>query len=128
MAAPRYFRGRRPGLATRGRSRRRAMEERAAVRGYRLVILNGLQTQPKLWEWEQPYIGTLIDNARRFDHQVNQRFFTDHEDLVVENSRIWEAHYRPVPLFDHTQTWQEWLAEYRELMVEILEINGETPA
>ncbi len=55
-----------------------------------------------------------------------QRFFTDHETLVAENNRIWEVHYRPVPLFDRLETCQTWLAEYRKMMVEIVEMDDET--
>jgi hypothetical protein len=39
--------------------------------------------------------------------------------LDRDNTRIWNTYYRPKPLFDHLPTWQEWLPEYRQLIIEV---------
>jgi hypothetical protein len=50
---------------------------------------------------------------------VAQRYFRDQADLEAENSRIWEVHYRPCPLYDHLPPWPAWLAECRQIVTEV---------
>ena len=98
------------------------------MRAYRLIYLDSLHAPPKLWEWEQPYIHYLIDNARSFGTtRVEQRYFRDWDALSMENARIWEQHYRSRPLYDHIETWVEWLMEYRQLIVDVQEIHEADP-
>jgi hypothetical protein len=62
-------------------------------------------------------------NARSFKTtRVEQRYFQDGDDLARENTRIWEEHYRSRPLYDYIETWQQWLGEYRQLIMEVQEI------
>ena len=93
------------------------------LRAYRLIYLHSPGAPPKLWEWEQPWIHHLIVNARNFKTtRVEQRYFQDGDDLARENTRIWEEHYRSRPLYDHIETWQRWLGEYRQLIMEVQEL------
>jgi hypothetical protein len=81
------------------------------LRAYRLVYLESPQAPPKLWEWQQPYIHHLILNARSFR----------------ENARLWEAHYRSCPLYDHVASWEALLAEYREIIRDVQDIYEAHP-
>jgi len=85
---------------------------------YRLIYPLSEHAPPQLWEFEQPYIDNLIRNAGTFDRWVVQWYFENWEALDRENRRIWETYYRPKPLFDHLPTWQDWLPEYRQLIIE----------
>jgi len=98
------------------------------LRAYRLAYLKSPHAPPKPWEWQQPYIHHLIVNARSFGTtRVEQRYFWNWDDLARENMRIWEEHYRSRPLYDHIETWEEWLAEYRQLILDVQEIHDDNP-
>ena len=53
-------------------------------------------------------------------------FFPTWKALNWENLRTWHTHYKPKPVHDHIATWQELLAEYRQVVAEVLEIAQET--
>ena len=89
------------------------------IHAYRLVYPISQHAHPQLWEYEQPYIDHLLLNARTFDRFVAQWYFEDWGALDRDNTRIWNTYYRPKPLFDHLPTWQEWLPEYRQLIIEV---------
>ena len=89
------------------------------LRAYRLFYPESLHAPPELWEWEQPYIGNLILNARTFKKQVVHRYFRNADALVRENARIWNRDYRPYPLYASLGTWEVWLKEYREIIQEV---------
>jgi hypothetical protein len=95
------------------------------LHAYRLVYPMSQHAPPQLWEYEQPYIGDLILNARTFDRRVAQRYFLTWEALVQENARIWETYYRSKPLFADVATWEDWLPEYRQLVIEVQEMYEE---
>jgi hypothetical protein len=98
------------------------------LRAYRLVYLESQQAPPKLWEWQQPYIHHLILNARSFrTTRVEQRYFQDWPALARENARLWEAHYRSCPLYDHVASWEAFLAEYREIIQDVQDIYETHP-
>jgi hypothetical protein len=93
------------------------------LRAYRLIYLQSPEAPPTLWEWEQPYIHHLIVNTRSFHTtQVAQRYFRCWDDLAQANARIWEAHYRPRPIYDVIETWRQWLDAYRQLILEVQDI------
>ncbi len=99
------------------------------IRAYRLIYLGSPYAPPELWEWAQPWIHHLIVNARSFrTTQVEQRYFRHWDALTRENTRIWEKHYRPSPLYDHIETWDKWLAEYRQVILDVQEIYEEHKA
>ena len=77
------------------------------LHAYRLVYPMSQHAPPQLWEYEQPYIGNLLLNARTFDRSVVQWYFKDWPALDRENTRICNSYYRPKPLFDHLLTWQD---------------------
>ena len=89
------------------------------LHAYRLVYPFSPHAPPQLWEWQQPSIHHLVVNARTFGRQVVQRYFRDWEELAQENSWLWDTHYRPLPMYDHIETWETWLADYRALVVEV---------
>ena len=89
------------------------------IHAYHLVYPLSQHGSPPLWEYEQPYIDHLLLNARTFDRFVAQWSFEDWTALDRDNTRIWNTYYRPKPLFDHLPTWQEWLPEYRQLIIEV---------
>lgn len=90
------------------------------LRAYRLVYHQSPDAPPRLWEWQQPYIDHLIENARSFrTTHVVQRYFQDWEALARENARVWEAHYRPDPLYEHQEGWKTCLAEYRQILQDV---------
>ena len=96
---------------------------------YRLIYLDSPQAPPELWEWAQPWIHHLIVNARSFGTtRVEQRYFRHWDALTRENTCIWDEHYRPYPLYDHIETWDEWLAEYRQVILDVQEIYEEHEA
>ena len=98
------------------------------LRAYRLIYLHSPSAPPTLWEWKQPWIHHLIVNARSFKTtRVEQRYFQDWDALAVGNTRIWEEHYRARPLYVHIATWDEWMAEYRQLILDVQEIYDENP-
>jgi len=92
------------------------------LRAYRLIITNYEYAPPQLWEWQQPHIDNLSLSARTFGHYMKQRFFLNRYALNRENTRIWHTHYKPKPAHDHIASWQELLAEHRQVVVEVLEI------
>src|SRR5215475_9752786 len=98
------------------------------IHAYRLVYPISQHAPPQLWEFEQPYIDNLIRNARTFDRLVAQWYFTDWAALDRDNTRIWNTYYRPKPLFDHLPTWQDWLPEYRQLIIEVQDMVNEHKA
>jgi hypothetical protein len=57
---------------------------------------------------------------------MKQRFFLNRNALNRENTRIWNTHYEPKPAHDHISSWQEMLAEHRQVVAEVLEIAAET--
>src|SRR5262249_22743653 len=89
------------------------------LHAYRLLYDDSPHAPPPLWEWEQPSIDRLVWNARAFGRQVVQRYFASFDALDHENTRIWEQHFRPKPAYEHLETWQEWLTEYRALIVDV---------
>ena len=89
------------------------------IHAYRLVYPISEHAPPQLWEYKQPYIDNLLRNARTFDRWVVQWYFEDWKALDRDNTRIWNTYYRPKPLFDHLPTWQEWLPEYRQPIIEV---------
>jgi hypothetical protein len=98
------------------------------LRAYRLVYLASPQAPPKLWEWQQPYIHDLIVNARSFHTaRVEQRYFLDWQALAAENARLWEAHYRSSPLYDHLEGWEAFLTDYRALIRDVQAIHDTHP-
>ena len=80
------------------------------------------------WEYEQPYVDHLLLNAQTFDRCIAQGDFEDWEALDRDNTRIWETYYRPKPLYDLWDTWQDWLPEYRQLIMEVQDIYEEHKA
>src|SRR5467141_296049 len=70
----------------------------------------------------------LLRNARTFDRFVTQWYFEDWAAFNRDNTRIWNTYYRPKPLFDHLLTWQDWLPEYRQLIIEVQEMVAEHKA
>src|SRR5438132_13143301 len=88
------------------------------IHAYRLVYPLNQHAPPQLWEFAQPYIDNLLRNARTFDRFVAQWYFEDWAALDRDNTRIWDTYYRPKPLYDHLPTWQDWLPEYRQLIIE----------
>jgi hypothetical protein len=98
------------------------------LRAYRLVYLASPQAPPKLWEWQQPCIHDLIVNARSFHTaRVEQRYFPDWQALAGENARLWEAHYRSYPLYNHLEGWEACLTAYRELIRDVQAIHETHP-
>jgi len=95
------------------------------IHAYRLVYAISQHAHPQLWEYEQPYIDNLLLNARTFDRFVAQWYFEDWVALDHDNTRIWNIYYRPQPLFDHLPTWQDWLPEYRQLIIEVQDMVEE---
>jgi hypothetical protein len=61
-------------------------------------------------------------NTRTFDRQVVQRWFYDWHALDRENTRIWDTSYRPRPLYADVATWEDWMPEYRQLVIEVQEM------
>jgi hypothetical protein len=98
------------------------------LRAYRLVYPISQHAPPQLWEFEQPYIDNLLLNARTFDRRVVQWYFEDWAALDRDNTRIWNTHYHIKTLFDHLPTWQEWLPEHRQLIIEVQEMVEEHTA
>ena len=88
------------------------------VRAYRLVYETP-QPHPQLWEWEQPYIGHLLQNAETFSRRLDHNDFPTWEALAGENVRIWKTHYLSSPMYQPWETWEAWLAEYRALVIEV---------
>ena len=65
-------------------------------------------------------------NADRFHTAVvAQRSFQDWEAFQRENARMWNVHSRSRPLYDHLDTWELWLAEYRQLILDLPEMAGD---
>jgi hypothetical protein len=96
------------------------------LHAYRLVYPLSEHTPRQLWEWEQPWIHHLIMNADSFHTAVvEQQYCRDWEVLRSENARIWDVHYRSRPLYDHLDTWEMWLAEYRQIILDLQEIAGD---
>ncbi len=96
------------------------------LRAYRLIYTNNPDGPPQIWEWEQPHIDNLSRSARTFGHHMKQRFFLNREALNWGNTRIWNMYYKPKPAHDHISSWQELLAEHRQIVAEVLEIGRET--
>ncbi len=96
------------------------------LRAYRVIYTNNTYAAPQLWEWEQPHIDNLSRSARTFGHHMKQRFFLNRDALNWENTRIWQTHYEPKPAHDHIASWQELLAEHRQVVFEVQEIAVET--
>ena len=57
---------------------------------------------------------------------MKQRFFLNEDALNQDNTRIWQTYYRPKPAHDHIARWQEFLAQHRQVVAEVLEIAAET--
>ena len=92
------------------------------LHAYRLVYPLSQHVSPQIWEYEQPSIDHLLLNAQTFGRHVAQGDFEDWEALDRDNTHIWETYYRPKPLYDSWKTWQEWLLEYRQLIIEVQDI------
>ena len=97
------------------------------LHAYRLASPLSPYTIPQLWEYAQPYIDHLIRNARTFDRRVVQGYFEDWHALAADNTSLWDTYYRSTPRFAHLPTWHDWLAEYRQLIIEVQEIYEEHP-
>ena len=95
------------------------------IHAYRLVYPESPHAPEMLWEWEEPYIQMLIDNARTFHREVVQRYFSAWEDLAKENQRIWETYYLPRPLYQLSETWRAWLDEYRDIVRDVQDMIEE---
>ena len=95
------------------------------IHAYRLVYADSPHAPEMLWEWEEPYIQMLIENARTFHRKVVQRYFFTWDDLAQENQRIWETQYLPRPLYQLSETWRAWLDEYRDIVREVQDMLGE---
>ena len=95
------------------------------LHAYRLVYRDSPHAPEMLWEWEEPYIQMLIQNARTFHREVMQRYFFTWEDLAQENQRIWATHYAPRPLYQFWDTWRAWLDEYREIVRDVHDMAKE---
>jgi hypothetical protein len=68
----------------------------------------------------------LMMNAGSFHTAaVEQWYFQDWEALHSENSRIWDVHSRARPLYDHLDTWDMWLAQYRQIILDVQERAGD---
>jgi hypothetical protein len=89
------------------------------LHAYRLVYCDSPYAPEMLWEWEEPYIHMLIENARTFGREVVQCYFLTWEALAQENQRIWETYYLPRPLYQPWDTWRTWLDEYREIVRDV---------
>jgi hypothetical protein len=57
-----------------------------------------------------------------------QWWFPEWAVLDRDNARIWNTYYRPKPLYDYIATWQEWLAEYRQIIQDVQKLYVERPA
>jgi len=95
------------------------------LHAYRLTYLDSPHAPEMLWEWDEPSIHLLIQNARTFHREVEQRDFPTREALAQENQRIWETYYLPRPLYEPWDTWRAWLAEYREIVRDVQDIYEE---
>jgi len=95
------------------------------LHAYRLVYLDSPHAPPQLWEWEEPSIQMLIQNARTFHREVVQRDFSDWDALAQENQRIWDTYYAPRALYQPWETWQAWMAEYREIVRDVQDVAEE---
>jgi hypothetical protein len=95
------------------------------IPAYRLEYPESPHAVPQLWEYEQPYIHHLCLNARTFGREVTHRYFRNWYALARENRTIWETHYRCRPLYAAWTTWETWLKEYRQLVVEVQAIAFE---
>ena len=92
------------------------------LHAYRLVSPFSQHAPAQLWEYAQPSIHHLILNARTFDRWVVGWPFPDWHAMVEDHTRIWETYYWPKPLYDAWPTWEDWLPEYRRLIIEVQEI------
>jgi len=96
------------------------------IHASRLLYLHSPHAPPTLWEWEQPWIHHLMMNADSFHTAVvEQRYFRDLEALHSEKARMWDVHSRSRPLYDHRETWEMWLAEYRQIILDVQEMAGD---
>src|SRR3989454_3474346 len=100
-------------------------KRRMPIHAYRLVYPDSPHAPEMLWEWEEPYIQLLIDNARTFQRTVVQRYFPTWDDLEQENRCIWETYYLPCPLYQLSETWRAWLDEYREIVRDVQDMMKE---
>ena len=89
---------------------------------YCLVYPDSPHTPERLWEWEESYIHMLMQNARTFHREVGQCSFPNWSALAEMNQHIWETWYQPRPLYQPWETWQAWMAEYRELVRDMQEL------
>jgi len=78
-----------------------------------------------LWEWEKQYIARLLWNATTFGRELAHRYFSNWNALAEENQRIWETYYLPRPLYQPWDSWQGWMAEYREIVRDVQNIYEE---
>ena len=95
------------------------------LHAYRLTYPDSPHAPEMLWEWEEPYIRMLIENARIFHRKVVQRYFLTWDDLAQANQRIWETYYLARPLYQLSETWRVWLDEYREILCDVQDMLGE---
>ena len=47
---------------------------------------------------------------------------------ILAEIMIRKSQYRTKPLYDHLPTWQDWLPEYRQLIIEVQEMVDEHTA
>ena len=95
------------------------------IHAYRLVYPDSPHAPEMLWEWEEPHIQMIIQNAQTFHREVEEYDFSDREALAQENQQIWETYYLPRPLYEPWDTWRAWLAEYREIVHDVQDIYEE---
>jgi hypothetical protein len=71
------------------------------------------------------HIDRLLWNAKTLRREIVQRYCPHWDAFAEANQRIWEAYYEPRPLDEPWETWQAWLAEYRELVRDVQEMYEE---
>jgi hypothetical protein len=89
------------------------------IHAYRLRYPNSPHAHEMLREWKRPYIDRLLWNAKTFSREVVQRYFADQDTLAEENQRIWHVYYLPRPAYEPWDTWQAWMREYREIILDV---------
>ena len=96
------------------------------IHAYRLLSFHSPHAPPTLWDWEQPWMHHLMMNANSFHTAaVEQQYFRDWEAFHREHVRMWDVHYRSRPLYDHRETWDMWLAQYRQISLDMQEMAGD---
>jgi hypothetical protein len=105
------------------------MHERSALEAhvhmlhaYRLRSPDRPHAPEMLWEWEEPYMNRLLWHAKTFGRTVVHCTFLHWHALAEANQRIWETFYRLRPSHAPWDTWQGWMAAYRNLVATVQEV------